>query len=171
MSENSKTWAAFWSENKPLVWFITISLIAMLGYLIYNNWEITTTSLKPPSEKEVKSPHEPTKVEGQIPEKPKEKEIKPISESQAPPLTNQQGSTKSLIKILLIVDAEFEKGAIFVNDKQVYPVKETPTMKYLEIEYQPNIWIEVKSRNQTCAVKKSITKSELNHQIQLTCIQ
>ena len=52
MSDNNKTWAAFWSENKPLVWFIIIVLTFVLGYLIYNKWaiEVGDTKLTPPAE-------------------------------------------------------------------------------------------------------------------------
>ena len=96
-----------------------------------------------------------------------------INQPAKPSPTTQSIIPKTTVKIQLIVNAEFEKGDIFINDKQVFPVSETPIFKNLEIEYQPNIKIVVKSGNQSCTVRKMITESELNNQnqIQLTCTQ
>jgi hypothetical protein len=53
MSENNnKTWATFWSENKPLAWFIVIVLTIAVGYLLYNKWVIKVgdTVIQSPTE-------------------------------------------------------------------------------------------------------------------------
>ncbi|MDX2278081.1 MAG: hypothetical protein NW218_00775 [Saprospiraceae bacterium] len=50
---NNKTWAAFWSENKPMAWFMLIVLVIALGYLIYNKWIIQigdTIKIQPSTE-------------------------------------------------------------------------------------------------------------------------
>jgi hypothetical protein len=56
---NNKTWASFWSENKPMAWFMLIVLVIALGYLLYNKWVIQvgdTIKIQPPTESKEQVP-------------------------------------------------------------------------------------------------------------------
>ena len=92
---------------------------------------------------------------------------KPPSE----PIVKEKESLK-LVKIRLVVDAEFSDGDIFVNDKEVFPnSNSTMTVKYLEVPFQPNLEIKIKTSKDVYTKKQSISESDFDNQktIQILC--
>ena len=70
------------------------------------------------------------------------------------------------------VDAEFSDGNIFVNDKEVFPNStSTLLIKYLEVPFQPNLEIKIKTSKDVCTKKLSISESDFDNQkpIQVLC--
>lgn len=155
--------------KKRLIWG-SGSVVVVVG-LFASIAQISGFSLKDFFKGEIKNTE--TKLETSI-EKPRVKQTVPIPESSTQPLKPiPKDPSKHFVKIILTVDPEFEKGEIFVNDKRVFPISETPIFKELEIEYQPVITIVVKSGNQSCSASRTISQSDLNNQtqIRMTCTQ
>jgi len=181
MSDNNKTWAAFWSENKPLVWFITLVVTVILGYLIYNKWGIVVGNaiLTPPIEtKEVESEVAKVLPDKQVPEKStqKQKNTNPIS-PQKPETSNHSKNDKRHDSSMSgnIIQ---ENGEPAINAKvicsncltsnspvfsdQIGRFKINYSIEYKEIEYPTKtIELTVIHQNKTYSAFPSISQNSL----------
>lgn len=106
--------------------------------------------------------------------KPKEQDSKDNIIQRPAPSTSQK-EEKKIVKVTLIVDAEFSDASIYANGVQISPVDNTLTIKELEIEYETNpIKLVVKTNQRIC--EKLITvpsdyKYKSSNKITITCVQ